>query len=210
MLLTNSLEIELTTKCTLGCPACPRNNPNEKKEDWDVGHLDKTIAKKFADSPVERTYLFVGCYGDPIYHPDFIDIVKYYIERDRRVHIHTNGSFKKQKWWDELASLNWTYNQRITFSVDGLEDTNHIYRIRADWESIMRGMKTMCSLPEDRRPQLEWKYLVFPYNKHQVPEARELAMSLGFGKFSPVKSERDIEQYKVDNNEIYRWPDDKA
>jgi len=210
MLLTNSLEIELTTKCTLGCPACPRNSPHELAEEWDVGHLDTAIAKKFADSPAERTYLFVGCYGDPIYHPDFIDIVKYYIDKNHLLTIHTNGSFKKQKWWDELASLNWTDRQRFTFSVDGLKDTNHIYRIRANWESIMRGMKTMGSLPLDRKPWLEWKMLVFPYNEHQVPEARQLAKEIGIDMFSPVKSERDIEQYRVDNNEIYRWPNDKA
>ena len=72
MLITNTLEIELTTKCTLGCPACPRNNPFEKKEDWDVGHLDKNIVKSFADTSAERSYLFVGCYGDPIYHPDSV------------------------------------------------------------------------------------------------------------------------------------------
>ena len=35
MLITNPLEIELTTKCTLGCPACPRNDTEEKKENWD-------------------------------------------------------------------------------------------------------------------------------------------------------------------------------
>lgn len=210
MLLNSPLEIELTTKCTLGCPACPRNNPKEKKEDWDVGHMNTDIAKSLANSTVERSYLFVGCYGDPIYHPDFIDIVKYYIDRNKRLTIHTNGSFKKQSWWDKLASLNWTYNQNFTFSVDGLKDTNHIYRIRADWESIMRGMKTIGSLPSDRKPRLEWKMLVFPYNKHQVPEARKLAQEIGIDTFTPVKSERDINQYRVENNEIYRWPDDKA
>lgn len=210
MLVTNSLEIELTTKCTLGCPACPRNNPEELAKNWDVGHLDKTIAKKFADSPTDREYLFVGCYGDPIYHPDFIEITKHYIDNKKKLHIHTNGSFKKQKWWDELASLNWSRKQVFTFSVDGLEDTNHIYRIRADWESIMRGMKTMGSLPFLRRPRLEWKMLVFPYNEHQVPEARKLAKELGIDIFSPAKSERDIKDYKVDNNEIYRWANDKA
>ena len=207
MLITNPLEIELTTKCTLGCPACPRNDPISSKEDWDVGHLDTDIAKSFADDPNERSYLFVGCFGDPIYHPDFIDIVKYYIDRNKRVTIHTNGSFKKQKWWDELASLNWTYKQKFTFSVDGLEDTNHIYRIRADWKSIMMGMKTMGSLPEHRKPWLEWKMLVFPYNEHQVAEAEQLANDIGMGMFSPVKSERGIAQYKVDHREIYRWPE---
>ena len=210
MLLNNPLEIELTTKCTLGCPACPRNDPYEKKEDWDVGHMNTDIAKSLADSTVERSYLFVGCYGDPIYHPDFIDIVKYYIDRNHLLTVHTNGSFKKQKWWDELASLNWTTQQRFTFSVDGLEDTNHIYRIRADWESIMRGMKTIGSLPSERKPYLEWKMLVFPYNAHQVLDARTLANEIGVDEFNPVKSERDINQYRVENNEIYRWPDDKA
>ena len=210
MRINNPLEIELTTKCTLGCPACPRNNPTLLREQWDVGHLDTTLAKKFAESTTERSYLFVGCYGDPIYHPDFIDIIKSYVDKNHLLTIHTNGSFKKQKWWDELANLNWTTRQRFTFSVDGLEDTNHIYRIRADWESIMRGMKTLGALPSDRKPLLEWKMLVFPYNKHQVSNARTLANEIGVDEFNPVKSERDIKQYRVDNNEIYRWPDDKA
>lgn len=210
MLITNSLEIELTTKCTLGCPACPRNDPQEKKENWDVGHIDTNIAKSLADDPTDRSYLFVGCYGDPIYHPDFIDIVKYYLDKNKRFTTHTNGSFKKQKWWDELASLNWTQKQRFTFSVDGLEDTNPIYRIRSDWKSIMRGMRTMGNLPKYRKPWLEWKYLVFPYNEHQVPEASQLAQEIGIDMFSPVKSERNINSYRVENNEIYRWPDDKA
>jgi len=208
MLITNPLEIELTTKCTLGCPACPRNDPHENHKDWDVGHMNVDLAKSFADTPTDRNYLFVGCYGDPIYHPDFIDIVKYYIDREKRFVVHTNGSFKKQKWWDELASLNWNnYKQRFTFSVDGLEDTNHMYRIRANWESIMRGMKTMGSIPSERKPWIQWKMLVFPYNEHQVPEAKILADEMGIDQFSPVKSERDIKNYHADDPEIYRWPD---
>jgi MoaA/NifB/PqqE/SkfB family radical SAM enzyme len=210
MRIINPLEIELTTKCTLGCPACPRNDPREKKEDWDVGHLDTNIIKSFADTSAERNYLFVGCYGDPIYHPDFIDIMRYYTDRNKRVTIHTNGSFKTKKWWDELASINWSSKQIFNFSVDGLEDTNHLYRIRANWKSIMRGMEIMGSLPKERKPALIWKYLVFPYNEHQVPEARQLALDLGIDQFHPVTSERNIDNYICDDPEIYRWPNDKA
>ena len=213
MLVTNPLEIELTTKCTLGCPACPRNSPDHgehTKENWDVGHMDTALAKSLANDPTDRDYLFVGCYGDPIYHPDFIDIVRYYIERNRTLTIHTNGSFKKQKWWDELASLNWSHKQQFNFSVDGLEETNHLYRIRANWKSIMMGMKTMGALPLDRKPILDWKYLVFPYNEYQVEDARKLANSLGFDRFLPVTSERNIKNYHADDPEIYRWPNDKA
>ena len=206
MLITNSIEIELTTKCTLGCPACPRNDPYHKKEIWDVGHLDTDIVKSFADVDSDRTYLFVGCYGDPIYHPEFIDIMRYYVARDKRVVIHTNGSFKTEKWWNELAACNWSYNQRFTFSVDGLEDTNHLYRIRANWKSIMTGMKIMGALPKNQRPWLIWKFLVFPYNEHQVEEARALATEIGIDQFTPVLSERNNDDYECDNPEIYAWP----
>ena len=212
MLLHNSLEIELTTKCTIGCPACPRNNPFEKKEDWDVGHLDKNIVKSFADTSAERSYLFVGCYGDPIYHPDFIEIIKYFVDNGKRISVHTNGSFKTEKWWKELAAINWSqksawgYEQKFTFSVDGLEDTNHLYRINSKWKSVIAGMKIMGALPKDRRPCIEWKFLVFPYNQHQVEEARALAMELGFDSFVPVTSERDIDFYQTDTPELYEWP----
>ena len=109
-----------------------------------------------------------------------------------------------------IITLNWTTRQKFTFSVDGLEDTNHLYRINAKWKSVMMGMKAMGSLPKDRKPILEWKYLVFPYNEHQVPKARQLAMDIGFDSFVPVTSERDIDFYQCDNPEIYRWPDAKA
>ena len=81
MLKTNALEIELTTKCTLGCPACPRNKLLDKKEDWDVGHLNTDLAKKLIDDPSYGNLLFVGCYGDPIYHPDFIEIMHYALSK---------------------------------------------------------------------------------------------------------------------------------
>ena len=35
----DSLEIELTSKCTLACPGCSRVNTKHLKEDWDAGHL---------------------------------------------------------------------------------------------------------------------------------------------------------------------------
>tara|TARA_B110000879_G_C11070914_1_gene470655 strand:+ start:574 stop:1218 length:645 start_codon:yes stop_codon:yes gene_type:complete len=212
MLLHNSLEIELTTKCTIGCPACPRNDPFDLKENWDVGHLNTDIIKRFADDDINRNYLFVGCYGDPIYHPDFIEIIKYFVDNGKRISVHTNGSFKTEKWWKELAAINWSqksawgYEQKFTFSVDGLEDTNHLYRINSKWKSVIAGMKIMGALPKDRRPCIEWKFLVFPYNEHQVEEARALAMELGFDSFVPVTSERDIDSYQTDTPELYEWP----
>jgi len=200
MYISNSLEIELTTKCTLGCSACPRNDPKENREDWDVGHIDLQLVKNIIDQDHYKSLLFVGCYGDPIYHPDFIEICHYAIAREKRLLIHTNGSYKKQKWWDELAKADWKKYHNFTFSVDGLEDTNGIYRERMQWSSIIAGMQAMSKT----NATIEWKMLVFPYNIHQVPEARRLAESMGI-RFTPVTSERGHGAYKHETPEIFMW-----
>ena len=202
MLKTNALEIELTTKCTLGCPACPRNDPGDNKEDWDVGHLDTDLAKKLILDPSYGNLLFVGCYGDPIYHPKFIEIMHYAISNKRHVTVHTNGSYKKQKWWDQLADNdNWNKGHQFTFSVDGLEDTNGIHRIRQQSSSIIAGMETMSKT----NATVIWKMLVFPFNVHQVPEARAMCNDMGI-KFEPVTSERNVTSYVHPTPEIFVMP----
>ena len=48
---SKSVEIELTTKCTLECPACPRTYRKlEGDTSWDTGHLDKNVVFKTFDS----------------------------------------------------------------------------------------------------------------------------------------------------------------
>ena len=220
MLETQHIEIELTTNCTLGCPACPRNDPKVSKKEWDVGHIDTDLVIDLINQEAEKTgkkLMFVGCYGDPLYHPDFIKIYNHASEKQIETLVHTNGSFKTKAWWDKLVrTTNWSRAQTWEFSVDGLEDTNHLYRINSKWDSIMLGMKSLAEMlnsrewehepgkPYPNKPRIIWKYLVFPYNQHQIQEAEQLAHSYGF-EFHPVKSERDIASYKVDNNHIYDW-----
>jgi sulfatase maturation enzyme AslB (radical SAM superfamily) len=56
----------------------------------------------------------------------------------------------------------------ITFSIDGLEDTNKIYRINSEWESIMNGFNTI----KKYGIKTVWKFIVFRHNQHQIEEAK--------------------------------------
>ena len=202
------LEVELTSKCTLECPSCVRNTTASQlnKSAWDHGHLPTHIAKRIADTTNFKRYLFVGCYGDPIYHPDFLEICDYYQNtRHKLLHIHTNGSAKPKKFWEQASELNWSKYSEFVFSVDGLSDTNHIYRINSKWDQIEYAMRTMCSIPRERRPQMIWKYLIFPYNEHQVEQARELAAEIGFDEFSPRRSWREAAQYPAELRHLYAF-----
>lgn len=208
----NSLEIELTTACVLQCPGCSRvnkiNHPvfQETRDIWDHGHIDTEFVKNIARDTDFRRYFFVGCYGDAIYHPDFLEICDTFQNQyNKQLVIHTNGSAKPKKFWDQAASMTWNKKTEFIFSVDGLEDTNHIYRVNAKWDQIMYGMKSMLSIPPNRRPRVVWKFLVFPYNQHQVEQAKLMAQQMGFYEFRASKSWRVSGQYNSTNTDVFNF-----
>lgn len=205
---TNNLELELTTICTLGCPACPRNYQKDLKKEWNLGNMPLEKVKWIADNTEFNQYLFVGCYGDPIYHPDIVEILDYYNGKGKNVFLETNASNTKPELWNRIAELNLS-NTHWTFSVDGLEDTNSIYRIRSNWKHITYAMKTLLGMPRERRPRTLWKWIEFPYNIHQTDKARELAKELGFDKFEARRSTRWIPYSRsLPNIEQYLFPEE--
>ena len=46
----DKLEIELTSKCVIQCPACSRTVDADGKSIWDAGHLDKELLFDIADN----------------------------------------------------------------------------------------------------------------------------------------------------------------
>ena len=184
-----SVEIELTTKCTLQCIACPRTYRKlDGDTSWDTGHLDKNVVFKTFDSPDFQNIRFVGSYGDCIYHPHFIEIATRACESDKLIRFETNGSHRKQKFWTQLSELPWPKRKEFRFAIDGLEDTNHIYRKNSVWKDIVMAVETLAS--GKQKPKLIWQMLVFPYNEHQVEQAQTLSKQLGFDEFHYSKSLR--------------------
>lgn len=182
------MELEISSRCTIGCVACPRNY--QPKDKWYSGFMDFDTIKDIVDNSDFRTYVFCGGYGDAIYHPQILEICEYMLGTNKRWFIETNGAHKPKRFWDELVELPWRLRCGFIFSIDGLENTNHIYRKGTDWDSIMYGVNKILSKPKIQRPRMEWKYLVFPFNEHQVEQAREYAYDLGFDDFEAVKSVR--------------------
>jgi MoaA/NifB/PqqE/SkfB family radical SAM enzyme len=98
---------------------------------------------------------------------------------------HTNASAKTPEWWSKLPAA-MGKSHYVVFSVDGLEDTNHLYRQGTVWKNIMRNAEAFIQAGGRAR----WDYIVFGHNEHQVEEARALATSMGFEKFNVKKSNR--------------------
>lgn len=176
------LNFELTSKCALKCSRCARVTDPGSFVQVD---LPLDLIKKRIPTSIFNSHLLIdlsGNYGDPIYHRDFIEVIKYFKSFETSLYIETNGSGRSRQWWDEVVS-HLGPKDIISFSIDGLEDTNHIYRENARWGDIENAVAACAG-----KVRTFWKFIVFKYNQHQIEEAQALAQKWGINKFKLVKS----------------------
>ena len=179
--------IELTNMCTLKCAGCARTRFIQQwPSHWNNHNIDSDALFKFLNIDLtDKKINICGNYGDPIYHPDFIDIVRKFKHRGANVSIVTNGSYRKSQWWSELCDL-LTEHDRVCFSIDGVPDNFTQYRVNADWDSIKTGIQACVQ----SQCKTTWKYIVFSYNQTDIEQARNLSISLGIDKFTVEFSDR--------------------
>jgi MoaA/NifB/PqqE/SkfB family radical SAM enzyme len=129
--------------------------------------------------------MLCGNYGDPIYHPEFHQLVSRIKQAGALVCIDTNGSYRTKQWWQELAKIV-DDRDTIRFSIDGLPDNFTNYRVNADWGSIKTGIEVMTQTD----CKIVWKFIPFFYNQHDVEEANQLSIDLGIDEFCVELSDR--------------------
>lgn len=182
-----SFNVEITNKCTLACPECARTgNPwvKENLSDLPLAVLQDVFPLKERKNLAGLRINLCGAYGDCIYHRNFHDVIRYLKEVGLALCVETNGSHRKPSWWETTCEI-LSADDAVTFSVDGLEETNHIYRVNARWDDIMTAMK-FCA----QRVTVNWKFIVFRHNEHQIDQARELAAEIGVSSLTFKKSAR--------------------
>jgi MoaA/NifB/PqqE/SkfB family radical SAM enzyme len=186
---------EPTDKCNSACPMCPRYT-FEGFELPTLSNVEWTLESFKAAWPVEfiqriEKILACGNYGDPCACKEFSDIYTYVREINPKIRLclNTNASLRNTDWWIKLAKVvdhDSVQGNYCTFSIDGLEDTNHLYRRNTNWKKIMENAKAFI----DAGGVAHWDFIVFEHNEHQVEEARELARSMGFKNFNVKRTTR--------------------
>ena len=171
---------EVSGKCTLKCPRCPRNDADPVpwiNKELNLEFFKKVLTTDLLKNTVQRI-TFCGDVGDPIYASEYLDIVEYIKKENPRIHVYTitNGSYRKKDWWERLAKISNEYDT-INFSVDGYDQiSNNLYRIGSNWDSIMTGMQTMAT---HSSAFVYWATIVFSFNQDYLDQIRQQAKSIG-------------------------------
>lgn len=187
----NEYQLEITTYCNAACPQCPRNiqggaiNPYMPLLHLSRDTIDATFSVELCNR-IERVF-FCGSYGDPIMHPDFLDILQDFRNKNPTLwlYIHTNGGVHDEAYWREIATIMNGYGQ-IDFGFDGLEDTLHLYRRNVKYAVAMRNARAFIKAGG----RAQWNYIVFKHNEHQIEQAKVLSQEYGFFNFLPRKTGR--------------------
>ena len=188
-----TIHLEITQKCQAACPMCDRNqnggdlNPHINLDELSLLDCKDIFSPTFIKQ-LNKMYM-CGNLGDPISARDTLEVFEYFRSHnpDMQLSMNTNAGARDSEWWESLAKV-LGKNGYVIFSVDGLEETNHMYRQNVQWDKVENAMKSFVGAGGRAR----WDYLIFEHNQHQVDEARKLSEEIGFESFVAKKTGRFI------------------
>ena len=196
----DTVEFDLNTVCNSYCPPCHRytvqdgelfHNPYVK---LGVNLELDVIERVFENSRITDDCFvdLVGLVGEPIAHPKFMEIVDiiYKHRPNAAINLHTNGGLRTEKMFYDLGKK-FNKHSWIKFSLDGLEDTNGIYRIGVDYNKVVANMRAFI----DGGGRAIWKFVTFKWNEHQVEQAEALSKEYGCYKF---QQDWDVNDQDID------------
>ncbi len=205
------LQLEISNKCNALCPGCIRTdsrtlnrvrgefvNPSELP----ISLIEELFRSQF--STQLREIEFCGTLDEPLAHSKFLEILSLILSKraDLKISIHTNGSLRDEKYFEKLADLLKIFDQEsvIRFSIDGLADTNEIYRYKTSFSKIMNNLSAFIS----GGGRAIWQSVVFPWNQHQVQEMKALAKSMGCVAFYARPDRTFVSKLGVDQINLLR------
>jgi MoaA/NifB/PqqE/SkfB family radical SAM enzyme len=183
------VHLEISSLCNASCPWCPRTFWGYPDNE---GYPEVNLTLQQAQNIFSPDFLnqltsirICGNFGDFVMNPEGPDIVDYFFSINPKLHIsiHTNGGARDRAFWTQLGRT----PVRVSFGIDGLEDTHHLYRQNTVWSTVIRNAQTFIAAGGNAA----WKFIKFDHNQHQIDACRALSQELGFATFKILDEGRN-------------------
>jgi sulfatase maturation enzyme AslB (radical SAM superfamily) len=129
-----------------------------------------------------------GNYGDPAAGKYTLNIYREFRKLNKKIVLgmNSNGALQNTLWWHELGTIFNQSQDYVVFSIDGMEDTNSVYRKNVSWTKLMHNVEAFIAAGGSAH----WDMLVYRHNQHQVDACEQLARDIGFKWFRAKVSKR--------------------
>ena len=172
-----AFQVEVTTRCILRCVMCPRVALADEWREMDLSwEAFQRIARAF-----ERTeHVHLQGWGEPLLHPRLFEMITLAKSAGCRVGLTTNGMLLDFETGKRLLDLKLDL---IAISIAGaIRHTHESIRVGSDFPLILENVRRLLALRAEqgtKTPKVEFSYLMTKTNMAELPEAVELAASLG-------------------------------
>ncbi len=194
-LFQQKLNIDATHRCMLACAFCSRVIlpwGMDQVKDHQKLYGDLTIEDAIRLGNSFKTQMFCGNISDPIYNPQFVEILEAIgTTTTKHVQIHTNGSHKTPEFWQQLVNVinNQKYSVEMTFGIDGIDDKTALHRKNQIFDQSYNAMKYCKENLDPAKSSVVWQFIPFKYNQDEISHAMDLAKQLKV-QFMLLKSGR--------------------
>lgn len=186
------VHLEPTDVCQAACPLCLRETDTAFNRSHQNHLTINQLRQALLDIDISALTKAFACgnYGDPAAGKYTQDIFAWLRSKNHNITLgmNTNGGLQDRTWWHDLAQMFKGTHDYVVFSVDGLADTNHIYRINVQWDRVMANAQQFI----DSGGSAHWDMLIYQHNQHQIDDAVAMARRMGFRWFRAKVSKRPL------------------
>jgi MoaA/NifB/PqqE/SkfB family radical SAM enzyme len=192
------IKIEPTNFCNFHCPGCWTGTgeyPGPK------GTLEFDSFRKMLDPVAWHAYkLILYMWGEPFINKNIFRMIEYATGKNMAVQISTNMNVFRPEI--DAPRLVASGLEHMIVALDGVsQEVYETYRVGGRVDKVIQNVEAIVA--EKRRqgkkfPFIELQYIVFPHNRHEMDQVRELAVKLGVDRLTFIES-KTREQAMVKN-----------
>jgi radical SAM protein with 4Fe4S-binding SPASM domain len=168
------IQLEPTNKCILNCIMCPQSALKRGRGYMDYGLFQKIIDDA-AGIGVKRIWLYMQ--GEPLLHPDIVDMVRYIKKKGMGIDLTTNGMLLDRNKAVALLDAGMDSADYITFSLMGNSKEVHEAIMRGvNHERVEQNLLGLLDLRRQRKmngPIIQTDFYMIPENQHEAAAYEE-------------------------------------
>lgn len=168
------LHLEPTNNCNLDCLMCPRKESNRK-----VGHMNMGLLRRIIDEASgyhDGININFHKDGEPLLHPNIVEMIDYASNNRCVTHFNTNGLFLNEEKSKGLIKAGLDH-LTISLSAPTIEGYEKLKKKREDFRKIEENVKRFMKIRDDcnkgnnrDKPFIRVKMLIMDESKDYIEE----------------------------------------